>query len=144
MSSTPARVPWTNAQSRAVFGANAIGVLLIALAEIGSRRTDALTHQIGWLNLAVLGLIVASAADGGLLFFARRAIGRRRLVVVADIPRDVSVDETKGRVRGPWVWVPGTQRAHQTHCPLVVGKRIESVDSAQIRSTSLQRCEICD
>jgi hypothetical protein len=144
MSSTSARVPWTGSQSRAVFGANAIGVLLIVVAEIGSQRTDALMHQIGWLNLAVLGLVVASAADGGLLFFARRAIGRRRLVLVPDIARGISVDETKDRVMGPWVWVQGTQRAHQTGCPLIEGKRTESVDSEQIRSASLRRCEICD
>lgn len=143
MSSTLSRVPWTDSQSRAVVVTNAIGVFLIAVAAIGTGRTDTLNHQIGWLNLAVFGLVVASAADGGLLFFARRAIGRRRLVLVPDIAGDISVDDANGRAQVSWVCVPGTQRAHHSGCPLVGGKLTEPVDSARIRSESLQRCEIC-
>jgi hypothetical protein len=121
--------------------ANGIGLLLIIVAADGSRGADALADQIGWLNLAVVGLVVAAAADGGLLLFARRAVGRRRLVVAPDVVFTPS--DATHRTNGSWVWVPGTSRAHHTDCPLAQGKRTETVDAARIRAQALRRCEIC-
>jgi hypothetical protein len=136
-------VPWTGAQVRTVLIANAIGVVLIVVAHIGVGGTPTLGHQLGWLNLAIFGLAVAGVADGALVFFGRRAIGRRRLRVIADVAVETpTVTATKGK-GSTWVWVPGTSRAHEPACPLVAGKRTETLDAARVRSKSLQRCEVC-
>jgi hypothetical protein len=143
MSSAPTSVPWTGAQLRAALVANAIGVVLIVVAQIGTGGTPTLGHQVGWLNLAILGLVVAGIADGALLFFGRRAIGRRRLLVIPDEAEEVSTVRVNEGQESIWVWVPGTSRAHQHDCPLVSGKDTETVDAAAIRSKSLQLCEVC-
>jgi hypothetical protein len=136
-------VPWTGAQIRTALVANAIGVVLIVVAHTGVGGTPTLGHQLGWLNLAIFGLVVAGVADGALLFFGRRAIGRRRLRVIPDEAVETStVTATKGQ-GSTWVWVPGTSRAHEPACPLVTGKRTETLDAARVRSKSLTRCEVC-
>jgi hypothetical protein len=132
--------PWTLRQLLGTVGVNVAGLIVIGAAWYGVGGASTLTAQIPWVNLAVLGLVLAFSADGALLLGARRAVGRSRLQLVPG----VAVVTQSTSPAPVWVWVPGTRRAHRPGCPLVAGKAACGVDAVRIRAERLIRCEACE
>jgi hypothetical protein len=139
MSST---APWTRQQLVAVAVLAAVGAVALVVAWWGSGQEATLSGQVGWLNLATAGLVVAQCGAGALLLFGRRAIGARRrrlLAHAASAPIEVAVASGVDE----WAWVTGTHRAHRPGCQLVRGKPAVVVGPDDIRRRSLLRCEVC-
>ena len=59
-----AHSPWTPAQQRLLLGGHALAAALVLGAWAGSAGNDLLQDQIGWMDLAVLGLVVTGATAG--------------------------------------------------------------------------------
>lgn len=135
--------PWTAQHRILLVAGNAIGGALILIAWIGALATDALDDQVGWLNLALVGLVTAGATNGAWLLNGRRSIGQRRLRQVPDIAARPPAPARRSAVVGEWRWVPGTRRAHVAGCPLVAERSWVPVDAAAIRAEALLRCEVC-
>jgi hypothetical protein len=139
MSST---APWTRQQLIAVGVLAAGGAAALVTAWWGSGNEATLSGQVGWLNLATVGLVVAQCGAGALLLFGRRAIGARRRRLLASLA-DAPPQAVEASIASEWAWIPGTRRAHRPGCQLVRGKAADMVDGDGIRRRGLQRCEVC-
>jgi hypothetical protein len=136
------RAPWTTAQARAVGACDLVAALVVATAALLAGGEDALQDQVTWVNLAVLGLLLAMVANGCWLLLARRAVGRRRLELVPDVVARARPKAATVTTAG-WLWLPGTSRAHVHGCQMILGKPAEEISADGIRSNRLSRCELC-
>lgn len=110
-----------------------IGVIAIIAAWFGASGSSSLTRQSLWLNLAVAGFAVASVGLCLWLMRGRRAVGERRVSLVALDPVDDERDHPPALPRRSpidtasleLVRAPGMRRVHDPACPLVAGKRVE-------------------
>ena len=130
---------WRSVHLRALIVADLAAVALLASAWTGSRHAHTLGHQIVWMNLAVLALVVYALSNGTFLFLGRKRAGARRRVL---LPEPFATGETPSR-GDRWVWLPGTMRAHRPGCAFIAGKPVIVASDARIRAEHLQRCEVC-
>ena len=141
MSVPRAPAPWTGAQARVVGACDVVAVLLVVAAWYAARQEDSLQAQVPWLNLAVVGLLVATVANGFLFLLARRAVGQRRLEVLPDVI--ARLRPIVPPTIGPRLWVAGTTRVHVDGCQMIAGKPAKPITDARVRSKGLLPCEIC-
>lgn len=121
----------------------AVGACLVGWAGASSGDGDDLGDQVGWLNIATIGLVCALVGVGAFLFAGRRTIGQRRRHLLPNPPvgaHPVHVEQITGERRA---WIPGTLRVHRFDCQLVLGKSTVEVDAPRIRSEQLRSCEVC-
>lgn len=138
------REPWTGTQRRALVAAEVVAAVLIGAAWAGARGTTTISGQVGWVNLAVAGLLLGGAANGAWLALGRRSIGRRRLHLCPDVvAAPTAAGSARGPYDGPWLRVPAGRRAHVPTCPMVAGRTAVTVDRAAIAAEQLVRCEVC-
>ena len=133
---------WSPAQLRSVIVADIAAVLLLVGAWAGGHQASTLEHQIVWMNLAVLALVVYALSNGTFLFLGRKRAGARRRVLLHDVGFGADATATSNG-RDQWVWLPGTRRAHRPGCAFVAGKPVVVASAARIRAEHLQRCEVC-
>lgn len=133
-------LPWTAAQVRVAAACDVVAVLALVVATFAAGGPS-LQDQVLWLDVAVLGLVVAVVANGSLLLVARRAIGRRRLRLLPDVAEALA--PAARAADGAWWWLPGTVRAHVAGCQMIAGKPAQVVSVDRIRADGLQRCELC-
>jgi hypothetical protein len=134
--------PWTTAQARVVTACDLVAALVVAGAATSARHQGSLQDQITWIDLAVVGLLLAVVANGTLFLVGRRAVGGRRLDVLPDAVAPVTATRPP-TAEGRWWWLPGTTRAHVAGCQLIAGKAAQEVSADRIRSERLVRCEVC-
>jgi hypothetical protein len=135
--------PWTLGQVRVVLALGLLGAALIVVAYLGSADEAHLEDQLGWVNLGVVGLLVAGVGAGALLLAGRRAVGLRRLRLLHDpAPRAVQASPTSDRVP-LLVWLPGSSLVHRPECQLVRGKDVDELDATGILQLALRPCEVC-
>lgn len=133
----PRAVPWRDRDVVTVCGTSLAGIALIVTAWFGASATVSTARQAAWTNLGVAGFAVGA---GGLclwLLRARRALGERRVTLIALAPADDDEDTRTGptprtpRTRStddtlalPLVRAAGMDRPHRPDCPLVAGKEV--------------------
>jgi hypothetical protein len=100
-------LPWTAAQVRVVVACDVVAALALVVAT-SAAGGPALGDQVRWLDVAVLGLVLAVVANGTLLLAARRAIGRRRLRLLPDVVAAASAAGAATAPDSTWWWLPGT------------------------------------
>jgi hypothetical protein len=135
--------PWTSGQIRLVVGLGLLGAALVVVAYLRAADEARLEDQLAWVNLGVIGLLVAGTGAGASLLAGRRAIGLRRLRLLHDpvpraTPTPAAVDEAVQRV-----WVPGSSLVHRPGCQLVLGKDADEVDPGGARQLHLRPCAVC-
>ena len=133
--------PWTSAQVRVVAACDVGAAALVLAAALVASDQDSLGDQIVWIDLAVLGLLLAVVAHAALFLSARRAVGQRRLRLLPDLDRRGAPTSTSPE--GLQVWLTGTTRVHRAGCPMVSGKPAKPITPARVRSKGLHRCEVC-
>lgn len=142
-------LPWAGANVRCLAAVNVVAAAVLILASNRSGATASLSHQLHWLDVAVLALMVASVADGMWLAQFRRAVIARRVVAVPDVaPVAASRDGVAAPTdsgRREWLYLPGTTRVHHAGCALIAGKpaRQISLESTRARRLELRPCEVC-
>jgi hypothetical protein len=136
--------PWTVGQVRLVLGLGLLGAVLIVVAYLGAADEARLDDQFGWLNLGVVGLLVAGVGAGALLLAGRRAIGLRRLRLLRDAASSTNAAPiARGDHDPSLVWLPGSSLVHRLDCQLVRGKDVDELDATGIRQLALRPCEVC-
>ncbi|MFZ3565654.1 hypothetical protein ACOKM5_01670 [Streptomyces sp. BH097] len=130
----PRAVPWRDRDVVTVCGTSLAGLALIVTAWFGASATVSTARQAAWTNLGVAGFAVGA---GGLclwLLRARRALGERRVTLIALAPTDDDEDTRTGPAPRttstddtlvlPLVRAEGMDRPHRPDCPLVAGKDV--------------------
>ena len=135
--------PWSGRALLISGGAMAVGIILLAIGWLGVDDKPRINGQVGWLNVAVLGIAIAAAGQAGWLLYGRRRVGRLRREVlsgpVSGRPAGVTVDRAAATAR--FVTVPGSRRYHRPACLLVAGKHTTAVSAK--RAQTLLACEVC-
>ncbi len=134
--------PWTTAQVRVVAACDLLAALVVAVAAHGAGQQGSLSGQVTWVDLGVVGLLLAVVANGSLFLAARRAVGRRRLDLLPDVIARVAA-RPEATPEATWWWLPGTTRAHVEGCQMISGKPAEPISADAVRANRLRRCEIC-
>ncbi|MGD6748128.1 hypothetical protein ACOKM3_40520 [Streptomyces sp. BH106] len=135
MSGVDARaVPWRDRDVVTVCGTSLAGLALIVTAWFGASATVSTARQAAWLNLGVAGFAVGAGGFCLWLLRARRALGERRVSLIALAPVDDDGDARPGPARRtgstddtlalPLVRAAGMDRPHRPDCPLVAGKEV--------------------
>ena len=134
--------PWTAGQVVVVAVANLTATITVGASALAARGRDGLGAQLTWVEVAVAGLLLLAVTNGYLFLLGRRAVGRRRARVLPDVLARTAAPAARAE-DGPWLWLPGTARAHVAGCPMIAGKPAKPVTTAAIRSKALRRCEVC-
>lgn len=134
---------WDRRDIRVLAALSIVGAVIVAWATIASSGTDDLEGQVTWLNVAVVGLLIAAGSDVAWLIAGRRRIlEARRSLLTSPSEEPVSATPVDAS-SADWVHLSGTVRAHRPSCLLIDGKPAEPIDAATARSLGVRRCEIC-
>jgi hypothetical protein len=133
----------------AVLGANGLGAALVFAGWWVASGLESAQAQVGWLNLSVVGLLVAGVANGLWLTRGRRTVCVARAAVLPYPPRAGSASRTaprsngKAPVSGELVTAPNTSRYHRSGCLLVAGKPVRMATRDDHESAGRAACEVC-
>lgn len=137
--------PWTPDQLAVVVAANTVGLGLILAGWWVGAGLGSAQHQLAWLNLCAVGLVVGGLANAWWLGLGHRVVS---LAQAAVLP----YPSTRGRWRGsaPAVAVPDElvvgahmTRYHRPSCCLVSGKPVQGARRAEHERNGLVACEVC-
>jgi hypothetical protein len=130
-------VPWRVSSAITLYVATIIGGALLVLSWYGASGSAQLGTAMAWLNVGVLGLVVAGTGNVVWLVYGQRAVRTRQRALLDGVSPLVmpaaTIDLTDERVA-----VPGARRAHRPSCPLVAGKATVVVGAGD-----RLRCEAC-
>lgn len=136
-----------------VLGANGLGAALAIAGWWGASGTSSASAQLGWLNLALLGLLVAGTANGLWLGRARRTISLARAMLLPYPPTAVQLNgaarsHAQSTVRSTdddSRLVSGQQMTHyhRASCLLVAGKAVKTATRAQHAAADRTGCGVC-
>ena len=137
----PGALPWAATDLLRVYTANGLGIVLLGVGWFGASGSVHGTQQVQWAALAVLGTVIAGAANGTWITVGRRAIATRRSAVqtglaavvqsIVDLHADhpvVRPGVVSGVVSGvaapasSAVGLAGSRLWHLADCQLVLGK----------------------
>ena len=137
--------PWARRQVGVLVAVNGLALILLVIGWRASAREASLSSEIAWLNLGVVAVVIAAAADVAWLATGHRAVlaERRRIIadaIAVDTPEPSPTASTIG-----WVHIASASRAHRPGCILVAGKHAAPVHPAALRAAGrhLRRCEVC-
>lgn len=136
--------PWAPGDVIATALGIGLGLLLLLVGYFGAAGKEQLDDEIAWLNVAVLGVIAAGAAELAWLLSGRRRVSRLRDRVV-DVygsaltaplaPAAISIRPAPG----DWVVLEGATWRHRADCVLAAGK-----DSRPARQgDTTETCSVC-
>jgi hypothetical protein len=152
-------VPWQVGDLMLLYLTNVAGLLLIVVGWYEASGALSQDAQILWLDLGIVGVIVAGAGNVLWLLTGRRAVGElRRALTPALMARfaeptgdrltiDPEIDAGQ-RVAGQLVagqLVAGAEmtRYHRADCLLVAGKDVQVGSEATHRSQGRRPCQVC-
>lgn len=139
--------PWTPDHLIRVLVSNALGVALVfggwwLVGGVGSART-----QLGWLNVSLLGLAIAGAANGLWLARGYRAVnlGRRAILPYGSLVHPPSSEHEPAEPDGatPLVAASVMSRYHRRGCLLVAEKDVRVAGRGEHERARRQPCEVC-
>lgn len=144
-------VPWTSrllSRWALIVGAGALAIAFGWYLAAGDGRY---TRQVGPLDLAILGLILAGAANVWVLLVARRTIGVRRRLLVGEAAPRVARPTPARASGGPvvasagelFVGQPGLKRYHRADCPMARGKGWPAAGRGEHERQGLEPCQVC-
>jgi len=104
--------------------------------------------QVGPIDLAMVGLLVAAAANIGFLLVGRRAIGVRRRMLVGEaapvLARSVApVAGTIVPLQTSLVGAPGLRHFHRADCVLAHGRDWPAVTRSEHEAAGRTACGVC-
>jgi hypothetical protein len=137
--------PWQLYDMFLLYGFSAVGLGLLLLAWWGVSGTATTTHQIVWVNVAVVSVMVLGTGNCMWLLSGRRAVGERRQRVLAAF-ESVSVEPLE--VAGPVgedrpVAANGMRHYHRAGCQLVRGKSATATTLSAHGRAGRQPCGMC-
>jgi hypothetical protein len=143
MTATAAASLWRRSDVVGVVLADAVAVVLLAVAWWGTGRAVTGERQDGWFGLGMAGLVVAGVGHGLWLLAGRSAV-RRRVRAVAG--GDAAI--RAGRLvesRTPAVLVGGASLAHyhRPDCRLAAGRAVAPAGRRSHERLGRRPCGVC-
>jgi hypothetical protein len=120
------------------------GAVLLLVSWWGASASAEQSRQVFWIDIGVVGVIVAGVGIAAWLLTGRRAIGERRVALLptrAATPSAAVRPASAGKEE--LVSAPGLTRYHRAGCPMVVGKATRTATDAGHRAAGLEPCGIC-
>jgi hypothetical protein len=122
-----------------MLGGTLVGIVMLAVASTGAGAEHELDGQVGWLNLAVVALVVSASAQATFLTAGRRSVSRLRRAVT-DRPQWTPESSLREPGAVPMiVTVRGTSWHHRDDCALVAGKDTSPVNEV----AETESCPVC-
>ena len=115
--------PWDVASWRRFAEIELVGIVLLGVAWVGVSGTPNQRHEVLWIAVGILALVITGIAQAGLLLDALSQVRARRLAVLIDT--DALCDARIAPALGSSlrVAVPRGSQHHVPSCVFVVGKR---------------------
>ena len=146
MADGPRRPPlWVPGDVVLLYGLNILCVALLLGSAWATTAAEDLSARVAWVNLGVLGLLVAGVGNTFWLLAGRRAVGRRRTRLLAAPDPDVVAAPTDAHQPAPvqLVALGAASRFHRDGCALVVGKPVVVASRARHERAGLRACGVC-
>jgi hypothetical protein len=143
MTTTAGRLLWRRSDAVSLLAADAVAVILLAVAWWGTSRAVTASRQDGWFSLGMAGLVVAGMAHGLWLLAGRSAVSRRaRALAFADLAVQAGrfVDS-----RTPAVLVGDATLAHyhRSGCRLAAGRPVTVAERGAHERLGRRPCGVC-
>jgi hypothetical protein len=136
-------LPWRLGDVLGLYITLSIGGILLLVAWWGASSTPRFSSQIAWVNVGVVGLIVAGFGGAVWLLTGRRAVGERvaRVIPGESLSPTFGTQASNGGVR----LVAGRRmtRYHRPDCQLVAGKNVGEASLADHRAAGRRPCGVC-
>jgi hypothetical protein len=142
---------WSSEQIVRTLLAGVVGLLMILASAFEASRATDLSEALAWLNLGVVGLVVAAVGNATWLLAGRESVSFARaallpnaesviaLVAPIVVRRETSVPSGTDLFVGG----DGLARYHRPECPFVAG-RANGAASRRVHEAAGHRpCEIC-
>jgi hypothetical protein len=123
-----------------------VGVAFLLASAVATTATEDLSARVAWINLGVVGLLVAGAGNTFWLLAGRRAVGERRAMLLADggpRPGELGADGEAEAATTRLVALRGATRFHRPDCPLVSGKTVTTAARARHEQAGRRPCGVC-
>ena len=119
-------------QLAVVLVGNSVGLTLMVTAWWTTSGARSIPHQIAWLNIGIVGLILGGSSNLFWLGDGRRVLRRERSAFPLAVPRPAAAGPHEQLVT-----VAGTLRYHRLGCVLVRGKAVT------VSTGTGPACEVC-
>jgi hypothetical protein len=136
---------WQPADVVLLYGLNLLGIALVLASAWATTATDDMSTRVAWVNLGVVGVLVAGVGNTFWLMTGRRAVGERRARLLA-VPASTGGPSVNGDgpERVQLVALQGGSRFHRQTCPLVDGKSVVVSSRARHEREGLAPCGVCE
>jgi hypothetical protein len=135
-------IPWSSEQFGFLAAANALGVVLVVTGWWVVSGSGQASDQVSWMNLAILGLVIALAADVWFLSQCRRVVRLARVTTFASPPRtarrsssELAPDRLVSAIGMTWF--------HRPDCDLVMAKAVEAATRDEWARLGVSECQVC-
>lgn len=143
MSSPEAEVTvlWSRTSRRVMLIGQLCGVLIGGFGVAGAAAQHSISRQIFWINLTVIGAVIAGCAQAFWLLEGRRSVSllRRRAVTHLRDAATAPLTAPSVTTRLGAVVVAGGRSYHAPDCVLVQGKPLLPFEGDH----SFRRCSVC-
>jgi hypothetical protein len=140
-------VPWRPSDATRLLLVEVTGATAVIGGWLGAADTSDLAHQLGWVTVAVVGLVIASTGNTLWLLAGRRNVGLRLQTALAERdarPRGLGSAPAAPTQQSCLVAVPKGSRYHRQDCVLVIGKTTTTRAVEEHLAQGLRACEVCD
>ena len=138
----------SRAQSRAVSLASVGSLVLIVAGWHGAAEEVSVSHQLPWLNLALVGLVISTATNGAGLLRGRQRIRCRIRLLREALEKDMGGRLTPAPTVEPrdsaLVAAPGMRYFHRPDCPLAARKPVRQQTRVAHGRANREPCRVCE
>jgi hypothetical protein len=149
MSTAPAAsraLLWRLVDAVVLWAALVIGAVVLFMGWWGTSATPRLSRQVAWLNVGVLGVLIGGVGVVFWLCAGRRAVGRRRLVLLPDVASAAArtVEQPAPQaIPSAMVAADNMTRYHTPGCAFVAGKTVRAASAISHRRAGRSPCGVC-
>jgi hypothetical protein len=135
--------PWSADQALRVVGLVGAGAVMCVVAWGVASGNASLGDQVGWVSLAVGGLVVAFFGQAAWLLNGRRALGERSMHLLGRPPTRAAARVGVRSSSQQLVGGEGLRWYHRADCPLARGQGWPVVSRAEHEVAGRQPCGVC-
>lgn len=141
--------PWTTDHLVVLVAVNIAGLTMIVAGWWVTSGSGNPHQQMGWLNLSVVGLVLAAAVNAWWIARGRRVVLLARQVTLPypAVPRVPAhhTNGSNGRARPDgFVAANSMTRYHRASCMLVLGKQVQVATRETHERAGRHGCEVCE
>jgi hypothetical protein len=144
---TSSPVPWRPADATRLVLVDIVGGSAVVVGWLGTAQTSALSRQLTWVTVAVVGLVIAGTGNALWLLAGRRNVGLRLRAALDEHVTGPAAVPVPGVVAHPaaraLVAVPRGSRYHRPACVLARGKEHQPATAKRHLANGLRPCEAC-